>query len=194
MLILLCAGFLVAFPIAFVVKLLEPDTGPIKKNQREALKAFIMKKEFDAMQESESLTKSEKEDSCVADDVLNEGAQDCLHGLLELYGKIEAFETHLNHTSKHDSQDDKMQVDGISAAAWRAAMSNDSNNAQSGSMVRGRLNAEEVEISQMLFSAADLDDQHRITCTEFATLAVLLSATDASDADAQVSCTDACSH
>jgi hypothetical protein len=50
-------------PFTFlVIVLIEPDAGPIKKRQREALKAFIMKKESDAMKESESLTKSEKED------------------------------------------------------------------------------------------------------------------------------------
>jgi hypothetical protein len=38
----------------------------------------------------------------------------------------------------------------------------------------------------MLFDAADLDALHSITFTEFAMLAVLLSATDAHDADAQV--------
>jgi hypothetical protein len=188
-------AFWLFLPITCVaVTLLEPDAGPIKKRQREALKSFIMKKEYDAaMKESESLTKSENEDFYIENAVLNEGAQDCLYGLLELYGKIEAFETHLNHTSTHTSHDDKTQVDGISAAAWRAAMSNGSNNAQPESTVRGYLNAEEVEIAQMLFNAADLDDQHRITCTEFATLAVLLSATDTSDADAQVRCSDASS-
>jgi hypothetical protein len=37
------------------------------------------------------------------------------------------------------------------------------------------------------FDAADLDDKHKITFTEFATLAVLMSSTDEKDADAQVS-------
>ena len=186
-------AFYVFLPFTLLVMvLIEPHAGPIKKRQREALKAFIMKKECDAVKESESLTKSEKKDFYINNALLDQGAQDCLYGLLELYGKIEAFETHLNHTSTYASQDDKTQVDGISAAAWRAAMSTVFDNAQPGSTVRAQLNAEEVEIAQMLFNAADLDNQHRITCTEFATLAVLLSATDAGDADAQVRYSEAC--
>jgi hypothetical protein len=48
------------------------------------------------------------------------------------------------------------------------------------------IDAEEAVIAQMLFEAADLDKMHSISFTEFAMLAVLLSATDARDADAQV--------
>ncbi len=177
---LMVFGGMFVFVALFVnLVFVEPNVGPVKKRQREALKAFIMKKEFEA------LTTSEKEDFSTADDLLNQGASDCLHGLLELFGKIEAFDTHLGNTTTHTSQDGVMQKDGISAAAWRLAIANDSHNALPGSALRTRLNAEEVEIAQMLFNAADLDDQHRITCTEFATLAVLMSATDASDADAQ---------
>ena len=40
---------------------------------------------------------------------------------------------------------------------------------------------------EFVLEAADLDGKHKITFTEFATLAVLMSSTDEKDADAQVS-------
>jgi hypothetical protein len=53
-------------------------------------------------------------------------------------------------------------------------------------MQYANLNEEEARLAQLLFDAADLDDTHSISFTEFAMLAVLLLATDARDADAQV--------
>ena len=67
----------------------------------------------------------------------------------------------------------------VSAAGWLDAI-------QSKRAHICTLDPEEANIAQMLFDAADLDSSHTITFTEFAMLAVLLSATDAHDADAQV--------
>jgi hypothetical protein len=143
-----------------IISNIRADDGPIKKPQREALKAFIMKKE------AEVLSGSELHDY----DLLNEGATDCLHGLFTLYEKILKFEG----KSSEASSSARDSWGGVGAAGWRIALA------------PGNLNGEERDIAQMLFNAADLDETHRVSCTEFVTLAVLLSATDAHDADAQV--------
>lgn len=143
--------------------------GAIPKHQRESLKAFIIKKE------SQALTIAENESANETFQMLEDGAVDCLHGLFQLYNKILAFEPLLESMRTNASHD----IDVLSKAAWRNAL-------QHQKIDGVVLEAEEVEIAQILFDAADLDDEHRMPFTEFATLAVLMSATDEKDADAQV--------
>lgn len=160
-LLVVTAGIFVYVGYVVISNNIRADHGPIKKSQREALKAFIMKKE------AEVLSGSELHDY----DLLNEGATDCLHGLFTLYEKILKFEGKSSEAASSSARD---SWGGVGAAGWRIALA------------PGNLNGEERDIAQMLFNAADLDETHRVSCTEFVTLAVLLSATDAHDADAQV--------
>jgi hypothetical protein len=143
--------------------------GAIPKRQRESLKAFIMKKE------SEALTIAENESANETYRMLEDGAVDCLHGLFQLYNKILAFEPLLESKQTTTSY----STDVVSKAAWRNAL-------QHQKIDGVVLEADEVEIAKILFDAADLDDKHRMPFTEFATLAVLMSATNEQDADAQV--------
>ena len=130
-------------------------------SHRRLLKDFIMKKEEAAMSPGDYSGELEKSE------ILEVGACHCLYGLESLYQKLLSSErtTH-NHLAK-----------AVSAAGWLAAFTKTDGQA---------MDAEETRIARILFDAADLDSAHTITFTEFAMLAVLLSATDSSDADAQV--------
>jgi hypothetical protein len=157
-----CVGIFIFVGYVIIKATIGHDAGPVKKRQREALKAFIMKKESEVLKDSDMYDHN----------LLDEGASDCLHGLFTLYEKILKFEGNSNAAASSSARD---SWGGISASGWRKALA------------PGNLNdGEEYDIAQMLFNAADLDEKHRMSCTEFATLAVLLSATDAHDADAQV--------
>ena len=134
---------------------------PMSASHRRMLKDFIMRKEAAVLAAGECPSQHER------DAILEMGAVDCLYGLHELYQKILSSE-----------QESEISLnDNLSAAGWLKAIQRSDNQA---------MDAEEKRIAQVLFDAADLDSAHSITFTEFAMLAVLLSATDASDADAQV--------
>ena len=130
---------------------------------RQLLKDFIMKKEEAVLTSEDYIGKDQK------DEILETGAVDCLYGLHSLYQKLLSIE--------QESKD--AFIENVTAAGWLKALQ------QKDSQV---MDHEETRIAQMLFDAADLDALHSITFTEFAMLAVLLSATDAHDADAQVRC------
>jgi hypothetical protein len=129
-------------------------------SQRRLLKDFIMRKEAEVLGDGVAQLESHE--------ILETGAADCLYGLHALFGKL--------LLSEHDSKQN-WSVGTVSAAGWLQAMQ---------CKHKQYLDAEETKIAQILFDAADLDASHTITFTEFAMLAVLLSATDAHDADAQV--------
>ena len=160
-------GVIIAFAACAAAAVYDAIVSPgsIPKRQREGLKSFIMKKE------AEALTIAENE-SIETFRMLEDGAVDCLHGLFQLYNKILAFEPASGSTHPHS-------LDVVSKAAWQNAL-------QHQKIDGVVLEAEEVEIAQLLFEAADLDDKHTMSFTEFATLAVLMSSTDEKDADAQV--------
>jgi hypothetical protein len=134
---------------------------PMSPTHRQLLKDFIMKKEEAVLTSEDYSGKDQK------DEILETGAVDCLYGLYSLYHKLLSIE--------QESKD--AFVENVTAAGWLKALQ------QKDSQV---MDHEETRIAQMLFDAADLDALHSITFTEFAMLAVLLSATDAHDADAQV--------
>ena len=143
---------------------------PMNPSQRQLLKAFIMKKEEEALGSSQSEGRRE---------ILETGAVDCLFGLHTLFEKLLA--------RQHEPGEEKEMGDGnitstVSAAGWQQALLNQKHHTSV------CLDEEEARIARMLFDAADLDSNHSISFPEFAMLAVLLSATDASDADAQVCC------
>jgi hypothetical protein len=135
---------------------------PMSASHRRLLKDFIMKKEEAAMSPADYSGQLEKSE------ILDAGACHCLYGLESLYQKLlsseRAIHSHLAKT--------------VSAAGWLAAFAKTD--------AWQAMDAEETRIARILFDAADLDSAHTITFTEFAMLAVLLSATDSSDADAQV--------
>jgi hypothetical protein len=157
-----CLGLFIFCGYVIIKAGFDTDAGPVKKRQREALKAFIMKKEAEVLKDSDVYDHN----------LLDEGASDCLHGLFTLYEKILKFEGNSNAAASSSALD---SWGGVGASGWRKALA-------PGNLTDG----EEHDIAQMLFDAADLDETHRMSCTEFVTLAVLLSATDAHDADAQV--------
>ncbi len=129
-------------------------------SQRRVLKDFIMRKEAEALGDGIGQLESHE--------ILETGAADCLYGLHALFEKLLSSE----RESKHD-----WSISTVSAAGWLQAMQ---------CKHKQHLDTEETKIAKILFDAADLDGSHAITFTEFAMLAVLLSATDAHDADAQV--------
>jgi hypothetical protein len=134
----------------------------MSRSQRQLLKDFIMRKEAEVLDPGIEQRESHE--------ILETGAADCLYGLHTLFEKL--------LRSERESKKD-WAVSTVSAAGWLDAI-------QSKRAHVCTLDPEEAKIAQMLFDAADLDGSHTITFTEFAMLAVLLSATDAHDADAQV--------
>ena len=143
---------------------------PMSPSKRRLLKIFIMKKEREALSSS---------DDSGTEEILETGAVDCLYGLHTLYQKLLAGERELGRSSMGDLG----SVETVSAAGWQHAVRNPCKQVVGDEYP---IDAEEAVIAQMLFEAADLDKMHSISFTEFAMLAVLLSATDARDADAQV--------
>ena len=160
-------------------------------SQRQALKAFIMKKEAEALLPSEFITDSSTDTYPTATkEVLEMGAVDCLYGLHTLYQKLLVHEYNfMLGASKAAPEERVWTVDTpvtVSNAGWLKAVAERQVDEAHGRASDALLDAEEERIARMLFDAADLDDKHSISFTEFAMLAVLLSATDARDADAQV--------
>jgi hypothetical protein len=157
-------------------------------SQRQALKEFIMKKEAEALLPSEVMTDSRTRRE--TKEVLETGAVDCLYGLHTLYQKLLVHEYNfMLGASKAAPEERVWTVDTpvtVSNAGWLKAVAEHQVDEPHGRASDAHLDAEEERIARMLFEAADLDDQHSISFTEFAMLAVLLSATDARDADAQV--------
>jgi hypothetical protein len=139
---------------------------PMSPSQRRAIKEFIMKKEAAELGEYSGQL-SER------DEILETGAVDCLYGVHALYQKLLSSE----QDALYEKDTGFTIIEAVSAAGWLAAMQRKDGQT---------MDAEEARIARILFDAADLDSAHTITFTEFAMLAVLLSATDASDADAQV--------
>jgi hypothetical protein len=133
----------------------------MSRSQRQLLKDFIMRKEAEVLDPGIEQRETSHE-------ILETGAADCLYGLHTLFEKL--------LTSERESKSN-WALSTVSAAGWLHAIQ---------SKHKQILDPEEANIAQMLFDAADLDGSHTITFTEFAMLAVLLSATDAHDADAQV--------
>ena len=153
------------FAIYFLIQFARSSGGrenaiAMSPSQRRLLKDFIMRKEAEVLGDGVAQLESHE--------ILETGAADCLYGLHALFGKL--------LLSEHDSKQN-WSVGTVSAAGWLQAMQ---------CKHKQYLDAEETKIAQILFDAADLDASHTITFTEFAMLAVLLSATDAHDADAQV--------
>jgi hypothetical protein len=146
---------------------------PMNPSQRQLLKAFIMKKEEEALESSQSEGRHE---------ILETGAVDCLFGLHTLFQKLLARQS---APGEEKEMGDGNITSTVSAAGWQQALLNQKHHTSV------CLDEEEARIARMLFDAADLDSNHSISFTEFAMLAVLLSATDASDADAQVRCSGA---
>ena len=164
---------------------------PMTNSQRQALKAFIMKKEAEALLPSEFITDSSTDTYPTATkEVLEMGAVDCLYGLHTLYQKLLVHEYNfMLGASKAAPEERVWTVDTpvtVSNAGWLKAVAERQVDEAHGRASDAHLDAEEERIARMLFDAADLDDKHSISFTEFAMLAVLLSATDARDADAQV--------
>jgi hypothetical protein len=164
---------------------------PMTNSQRQALKAFIMKKEAEALLPSEFITDSSTDTYPTATkEVLEMGAVDCLYGLHTLYQKLLVHEYNfMLGASKAAPEERVWTVDTpvtVSNAGWLKAVAERQVDEAHGRASDALLDAEEERIARMLFDAADLDDKHSISFTEFAMLAVLLSATDARDADAQV--------
>jgi hypothetical protein len=149
---------------------------PMNPSQRQLLKAFIMKKEEEALERSQS------ESSEGRREILETGAVDCLFGLHTLFQKLLARQS---APGEEKEMGDGNITSTVSAAGWQQALLNQKHHTSV------CLDEEEARIARMLFDAADLDSNHSISFTEFAMLAVLLSATDASDADAQVRCSGA---
>ncbi len=143
---------------------------PMNSSQRQLLKAFIMKKEEEALGSSQSEERRE---------ILETGAVDCLFGLHTLFEKLLARQS---APGEEKEMGDGNITSTVSAAGWQQALLNQKHHTSV------CLDEEEARIARMLFDAADLDSNHSISFPEFAMLAVLLSATDASDADAQVCC------
>lgn len=143
---------------------------PMNPSQRQLLKAFIMKKEEQALGSSQSEGRQE---------ILETGAVDCLFGLHTLFQKLLARQS---APGEEKEMGDGNMTSTVSAAGWQQALLNQKHHTSV------CLDEEEARIARMLFDAADLDSNHSISFPEFAMLAVLLSATDASDADAQVCC------
>jgi hypothetical protein len=133
----------------------------MSRSHRRLLKDFIMKKEEAVLASADYSGQYEK------GEILETGAVDCLYGLHMLYQKLLSCEQESKDTL----------IESVSAAGWLQALGRKDNRV---------MDAEETRIAQILFDAADLDSSHSISFTEFAMLAVLLSATDARDADAQV--------
>jgi len=164
---------------------------PMTNSQRQALKEFIMKKEAEALLPSEFITDSSTDTYPTATkEVLETGAVDCLYGLHTLYQKLLVHEYNfMLGASKAAPEERVWTVDTpvtVSNAGWLKAVAERQVDEAHGRASDAHLDAEEERIARMLFDAADLDDKHSISFTEFAMLAVLLSATDARDADAQV--------
>lgn len=143
---------------------------PMSPSKRRLLKIFIMKKEREALISS---------DESGTEEILETGAVDCLYGLHTLYQKLLTGERELGSESMGDLD----SIETVSAAGWQHAVRNPCKQVIGDT---SKIDTEEAAIAQMLFEAADLDKMHSISFTEFAMLAVLLSATDARDADAQV--------
>jgi len=159
---------------------------PMTNSQRQVLKAFIMKKE------AEALGPNDAADRDAAREMLETGAVDCLYGLHTLYQKLLRHEAESAFGASKGSHEER-EFDApktVSNAGWLQAVAQRPIDAAKGANCANdeRLDSEEARIASMLFDAADLDDKHSISFTEFAMLAVLMSATDARDADAQVGC------
>ena len=157
---------------------------PMTNSQRQALKEFIMKKEAEALLPSEVMTDSRFKTK----EVLETGAVDCLYGLHTLYQKLLVHEYNFMFGASKAAHEERVvdTPDTVSNAGWLKAVAERQVDEAHGRASDAHLDAEEERIARMLFDAADLDDKHSISFTEFAMLAVLLSATDARDADAQV--------
>jgi hypothetical protein len=159
---------------------------PMTNSQRQALKEFIMKKEAEALLPSEVMTDSRTRRE--TKEVLETGAVDCFYGLHTLYQKLLVHEYNFMFGASKAAHEERVvdTPDTVSNAGWLKAVAEHQVDEPHGRASDAHLDAEEERIARMLFEAADLDDQHSISFTEFAMLAVLLSATDARDADAQV--------
>lgn len=132
----------------------------MSRSQRQLLKDFIMRKEAEVLGDNNWQPETP--------DILEAGAVDCLYGLHALFQKLLSSEW---ESKKNWS------LSTVSSAGWLQAIQ---------CKHKQMMDPEETKIAQILFDAADLDESHTITFTEFAMLAVLLSATDSNDADAQV--------
>ena len=186
--------FLLAFfPFIYILIIIPPDENtrreraiPMTNSQRQALKAFIMKKEAEALLPSEVMTDSST--AAATKEVLETGAVDCLYGLHTLYQKLLVHEYNFMFGASKAAHEERVveTPDTVSNAGWLKAVAERQVDEAHGRASDAHLDAEEERIARMLFDAADLDDKHSISFTEFAMLAVLLSATDARDADAQV--------
>ena len=184
----LCSPFFLA--IVFIVpddeNTIRERAIPMTNSQRQALKAFIMKKEAEALLPSEVMTDSST--ATATKEVLETGAVDCLYGLHTLYQKLLVHEYNFMFGASKAAHEERVveTPDTVSNAGWLKAVAERQVDEAHGRASDAHLDAEEERIARMLFDAADLDDKHSISFTEFAMLAVLLSATDARDADAQV--------
>lgn len=179
-----CMLLVFASPLLYLIFFAEIDENkflekeiPMTSSQRQALKTFILAKEAQALSPTDAANRD------VANEVLETGAVDCLYGLYTLFQKILFHQTKLN-----DAREVHLggTLDTVSNAGWLQAIKQSQSLSDEAKMQFANLNEEEARIAQLLFDAADLDDKHSISFTEFAMLAVLLSATDARDADAQV--------
>jgi hypothetical protein len=147
---------------------------PMSRSQRQVLKAFIMNKEEEVLDHTV--------EGGARQEILETGAIDCLYGLHALYQKLLEHEVACA-VSTTASDFDYGDIRTLSATGWKRAFMQPVASDVADSK---RMDAEEATIARILFDAADLDANHSIPFNEFAMLAVLLSATDSRDADAQV--------